>query len=108
MLNKNRPRPDQPYGVMTLMQLNWFLDRGALTWDPATRKLVIHYDRYHDAVASLIEQVMGIQLAGDHDAAARFITRWTTWDERHETLARALKASETNRYWIMRYAALGE
>ncbi len=108
MLNKNRPRPDQPYGVMTLMQLNWFLERGALAYDPATRKLAIHYDRYHDAVASLIEQVLKIQHDGDRAAAERFIARWTTWDDRHVALSGAMKAAETNRYWRMKFAALGE
>jgi hypothetical protein len=108
MLHKNRPRPDQSYGVMRLMQLNWFLDRGALAYDSATRKLAIRYDRYHAAVASLIDQVLAIQYEGDRAAAERFIERWTSWDERHEALAAALRAGERNRYWRMRYAALGE
>lgn len=108
MLNKNRPRPDQSYGVMTLMQLNWFLDRGALVYDAGSRKLTIRYERYHDAVASLIEQVLALQLAGDREAAERFIARWTAWDERHQALSSALRAAETNRYWRVTFAALGD
>ena len=30
VLQKNRPRRDQPYGTMQLIQWNWFLDRGLL------------------------------------------------------------------------------
>jgi len=108
MLNKSKPRRDQPYNVMQLMQLNWFLDQGALSWDQATHKLAIHYDKYPGAVASLLEQVLAIQWSGDRAAADRFIDRWTTWDERHESLAQAMRANETSRYRIVRYAALGE
>ena len=34
VLNDNRPRRDQPYQLMQLVQFNWFLDKGLLTpWD---------------------------------------------------------------------------
>ncbi len=108
MLQKNRPRPDQSYGVMQLMQLNWFLERGVLAYDPVSETLSIHYDRYHDTVASLIEQVLGLQYAGDLNAARQFIARWTAWDKRHESLAEAMRAAETSRFRRMQYAALGE
>jgi hypothetical protein len=107
-LQKNRPRPDQVYQVMQLMQFNWYLDRGLLTFDPGTKKLSIHYQRYDEAVASLLAQVLEIQLAGDLAAARSFIERWTAWDERHQALADAMRASETSRFRLVRYAALGE
>ncbi|HYM80389.1 MAG TPA: NUDIX hydrolase, partial [Candidatus Limnocylindria bacterium] len=57
VLLKSRPRRDQVYGVMQLMQLNWYLDKGSVAFDPATKKLRIRYDRYHDSVASLLREV---------------------------------------------------
>lgn len=108
MLNKTRPRPDESYGVMQLMQLNWFLEHGALVYDVATKKLSIRYERYPAAVATMLERVIAIQSAGDRAAAAQFIARWATWDERHESLARAMRATETSRFRLVRYAALGE
>ena len=33
VLQKNRPRREQPYQTMQLIQWNWFLDRGLLTVD---------------------------------------------------------------------------
>ncbi len=107
MLLKNRPRPDETYGVMQLMQMNWFLDKGALTFDPAG-KLVIHWERYPAAVSSLLGQVLELQWNGDHGAARRFVDRWTTWDDRHVRLAAAMKAAETSRFTLVHYAALGE
>jgi hypothetical protein len=108
VLLKSRPRPDQVYGVMQLMQMNWFLEHGVLEFDPETKKLRIHYERYHEAVASLLREVIGVQLAGDKAAADRFIARWTAWDGRHEALAAAMRAAETSRYRLVRYGVFGE
>jgi hypothetical protein len=106
MLNKTRPRPDQSYGQMQLMQLNWFLEKGALLYSPATRKLSVRYDRYHAAVASLIAEVLKIQYEGDRAAAERFIARWTKWDDRHEAIARAMRETESSRFRLMNYGVL--
>ena len=108
MLNKTQPRPDESYGVMQLMQLNWFLDQGALVYDKATKQITVRYERYPAAVASLLEAVTAIQANGDRAAADRFIARWATWDARHESLGRAMRATETSRYRLVRFAALGE
>jgi hypothetical protein len=107
-LLKNRPRLDEAYGVMQLMQFNWLLEHGALEIDPASHRLLIHYDREHEAVGSLLEQVMAVQSAGDPEKAKAFITRWTTWDARHDAIAAAMRATETSRFRLVRYAALGE
>ncbi|MGZ8421073.1 MAG: hypothetical protein ACXWU3_16535, partial [Allosphingosinicella sp.] len=69
-LQNNRPRREQPYNMMQLMQWNWFLDRKVLSFDPATAKLGIDYDRYHEAVRDLLTQVIAIQEAGDAAAAS--------------------------------------
>ena len=108
MLNKIQPRPDESYGVMQLVQLNWFLEQGALVYDKATKQLTVRYERYPAAVASLLEAVTAIQANGDRAAADRFIARWATWDARHESLGRAMRATETSRYRLVRFAALGE
>ena len=80
-LQNNKPRREQPYNMMQLMQWNWFLDRKVLSFDPATAKLTVDYDRYHDAVRDLLKQVIAIQEAGDAAAAAAFIDRWGRWDD---------------------------
>lgn len=108
VLQRARPRRDQPYNAMQLMQWNWFLEKGLLRFDGAG-KLAIAYDRYHDAVAALLKEVLSLQSAGDPAKADAFIVRYSTWDEaRHGQLAAALRASPTKRFRLMRYAALGE
>ena len=77
-LQNVKPRSDQPYQTMQLVQFNWFLDKGLLRADPATARLTIDYDRYSDTVDSLLKEVLRLQLAGDK-AARAFFGKWTTW-----------------------------
>jgi hypothetical protein len=107
-LQNNKPRREQPYNMMQLMQWNWFLDRKVLTFDPATAKLSIDYDRYHEAVRDLLKQVIAIQEAGDPKAAAAFVDRWGTWDEKlHRRVAANIRAQQRYRFRLFEYGALG-
>jgi hypothetical protein len=106
-LQNNPPRREQPYNMMQLMQWNWFLDRKVLSFDPATAKLDIDYGRYHDAVRDLLKQVIAIQEAGDAKAAAAFIDRWGSWDEKlHGRVAANIRAQQRYRFRLFEYAAL--
>lgn len=108
-LQNNRPRREQPYNMMQLMQWNWFLDRGVLTFDPASAKLSIHYDRYHDAVRDLLKQVLALQEAGDSKQVAAFVERWATWDENlHGRVAANIRAQQRYRFRLFEYGALGQ
>jgi hypothetical protein len=107
VLQKNRPRRDQPYQTMQLIQWNWFLDRGLLTAESG--RLRIHYERYDEAVSTLLAAVLELQADGDRDAANDFVDRWTSWDDSlHGAVARRMRESETTRFALVRYEALGE
>lgn len=109
VLQVNRPRRDQPYNSMQLMQWNYFLEKGLLRFDARAGKLAINYPRYHQVVAALLKEVLEVQVAGDAKKADAFITRYSAWDEAlHGKIAAALRASPTKRFRLMRYAALGE
>jgi hypothetical protein len=108
-LQSVRPRRDQPYQTMQLMQMNYFLEKGLLEWDAAPQAIVVHYDRYHDTVAALLREVLAVQREGDKAASDRFIERYTTWSpDLHEPLAARMRAAAPYRFRIVRYAALGE
>jgi hypothetical protein len=107
VLQKTRPRRDQPYQTMQLIQWNWYLDRGLLSIEDG--RLAIDYARYPDAVSSLLAEVLELQRSGDRDAADAFVERWTGWDEaRHGAIARRMRDAETTRFALVRYGALGE
>ena len=108
-LQKVKPRRDQPYQTMQLMQFNWFLDKGVLRFNPATGKLAIDYGRYRPAVEGLLREVLAVQDAGDPARSDAFIKHWSGWDEKlHGRLAEAMRAQERYRYRLVTYAALGD
>lgn len=109
VLQVTRPRRDQPYQSMQLMQWNYFLENGLLRFDAKTGRLAIAYDRYHDVVTALLREVLAVQSAGDRKRAESFISRYSGWSEDlHGRIAAALRATPTKRFRLMRYAALGE
>ena len=107
MLQNNKPRREQPYNMMQLMQWNWFLDRKVLRFDPASAKMTIDYERYHDAARDLLKEVLALQENGDPAAVAAFIARWGNWDEGlHERVAANIRAQQRYRYRLFDYSAL--
>ena len=105
VLQKNQPRREQAYQTMQLIQWNWFLDKGLLRFEDGA--LAIDYDRYPDAVSSLLAEVIDLQYRGDRDTANAFVDAWTNWDEAlHGVIAESMKAAEGSRYRLVTYEAL--
>jgi hypothetical protein len=109
VLQNNKPRREQPYNMMQLMQWNWFLDKGVLAFDPATAKLSIDYDRYHNAARDLLKEVLALQDRGDKAAALAFIDRWGKWDDNlHGRIAANIRSNQRYRFRLFEYAAATE
>lgn len=107
VLQNNKPRRDQPYNTMQLMQWNFFLENGLLTFENG--KLRIHYDKYHNVVGKLLAKVLEAQYAGDKAAADRFIDQYTVWkDDLHGVIAQNIRAQQRYRFRLFKYAALSE
>jgi hypothetical protein len=99
-----RPLRYQPYPTLWLMELNYFLEHGVLVYE--TGGLGIRYDRHGEAVTGMLGELLAIQEEGSKPAAAAFIGRYSSWDDRHETLARTMRAVERYRYVDDRYGLL--
>ena len=109
VLQNNRPRRDQPYNTMQLMQWNFYLQNGLLSFDPATKTLRIHYDKYHEVVGKMLERTLAVQYAGDKAASDKFIDDYSQWDENlHGVIAANIRAQQRYRFRLFKYAALGE
>ena len=108
VLQNNQPRTaDQPYQTMQLMQMNYFLERGLLSFDPSSARLEIHYDRYHEVISQMLNDVLNIQQQGDSKAASDFIQKYISWTpELHEKLAQRLRDASSYRFLMVRYKAL--
>ncbi|HEV2861141.1 MAG TPA: hypothetical protein VGX48_09055 [Pyrinomonadaceae bacterium] len=109
VLQNNKPRRDQAYNTMQLMQWNFFLEHGLLSFDRETGKLRVNYDRYRDVVGKLLERVLEVQHEGDKAAADRFIDQYARWDDTlHGVVAAGIRARQRYRFRLYKYAALGE
>ncbi|HEY9284179.1 MAG TPA: hypothetical protein VIP46_12060, partial [Pyrinomonadaceae bacterium] len=109
VLQNNRPRRDQPYNTMQLMQWNFFLENGLLEFDRASRRLKIDYGKYHDVVGRLLARVLEVQYQGDRAAAEQFVGQYTAWDDTlHGAVAQNIRDQQRYRFRLFRYAALGE
>ena len=106
-LQKVKPRSDQPYQTMQLMQQNYMLKHGALNL--VNGQLKINYDKYHASVESMLKEVLDIQFSGDRARAQSFITQYSRWDrEFHGNLAQRILQASPHRYTLVTYSALGE
>ena len=109
VLQNNRPRRDQPYNTMQLMQWNFFLENGLLSFDPATKTMRVHYEKYHDVIGKMLEKTLAVQYEGDKAASDRYIDQYTKWDENlHGVIAANIRAQQRYRFRVFKYAALGE
>jgi hypothetical protein len=104
-----QPRAEQPYQSMQLMQFNFFMEMGLLELDTESGLLTVNYDRYHEVVTQMLEQVLQIHYSGDYELANEFVARWNYWDDKlHGQLAALMQESGIYRRTMVRYHALGD
>ena len=109
VLQKNQPRMDQPYQTMQLMQFNYFLENGLLSFDPSDARLEINYKQYNRVIRQLLSEVLSIQNQGNSEKAREFIEKYIDWSpEVHDRLAQRLRDSSRYRFLMVRYKALQE
>ncbi len=109
VLQNNKPRRDQPYNTMQLMQWNFFMENGLLKFDPSSKTLRINYDKYHEVAGKMLRKVLAVQHEGDKAATDRFIDEYTKWDENlHGVIAKNIRDRQKYRFRLFKYAALGE
>ncbi len=109
VLIDNRPRRDQTYQTMMLMQWNFYMEHGLLAFDGASGTVGIRFEKYHEVIAALMAQILALQSRGDKRAADDFIARYTAWDESlHGVIARKLREVARYRYTIFSFGVLGD
>jgi len=109
VLQNNKPRRDQPYNTMQLMQWNFFLENGLLSFDQSSHTMRIHYDKYHSVIGKLLAKVLDVQYQGDKAAADKFVDQYTSWDENlHGAVAKNIRDQQQYRFRLFKYAELGE
>jgi hypothetical protein len=107
VLNEVKPRRDQAYQTMQLMQFNYFLQNGLIAFDKAAGAIGIDYGKFHQVVAAMLREVLELQYRGDKAASDAFIERYALWnDDLHGVLGKKLLAAQKYRRWLVDYAVL--
>ena len=92
---------------MQLIQFNWFLKYGLLSFDSEHQELLIDYSKYRAAVKSLLAKILQLQVDGDEATAEAFIESSTQWDESvNGVIAAKLRAAEESRFLLVTYDAI--
>jgi hypothetical protein len=102
----SEPARASAYPTMWLMQQNWLLEHGALSFSAG--RVSIDYARLPRAVEGMLREVLRIQRAGDRAAAEAFVERWARWDPEVQGVLGAALDQAAPRHWLMRYPALDE
>jgi hypothetical protein len=103
-LRPARPLRTQPYQLLGLMRLNHALESGYLRIE--SDGIHIDHDRLEATVTALLREVLAIQDAGTHVDSSAFIERYSTWDDRHERIAAAMRSARQHRYVLHRFPVL--
>jgi hypothetical protein len=107
VLQNNKPRRDQPYNTMQLMQWNFYLENGLLSFTDG--KLQVHYEKYHSVVGKMLAKTLEVQYQGDKAAVDRFIEQYTKWDDNlHGLVAKNIRDQLRYRFRLFKYGVLGE
>jgi hypothetical protein len=107
VLQANKPRRDQPYNTMQLIQWNFFMENNLLSFDDQKRKLKIDYEKYHNVIGNLLAKVLEMQYEGNNEAVNQFIDRYTKWDEKlHGEIAKNIREHQRYRFRLFKYSVL--
>lgn len=109
ILLKNKPRREQDYNTMKLIQFNWFIEHGLLRFDEENETLMIDFSKYHSNVEGLLTRVLAAQSGGNETKAEAFIEAYTNWNESVSgVIADKMKATEKHRFTMVTYDAVDQ
>ena len=66
---------EETHSQMAAVQIGWYLDAKAMTWDGGSKQIRIDFDKIPEAVESLAREVASIQLTGDPDRAKDLVEK---------------------------------
>lgn len=91
---KAKPNLSQAHRVRTVMQLNYFINEGAI--EIKDKLLHIHYDKVIPAAQKMLKEIIDVQLSGNFEKGEKFVLDNFNWTKDMEMMAEKLrKVSKT-------------
>jgi len=86
----------EAHGRANMIQYNYLMDQGAITYDEKSMRYDVHLDEMGDAIKSLCHDLCMVQAKGNYDAAQAFLDKWGTVPERVENDLKRLESIPTD------------
>jgi len=67
---------DEAHGKGSLIQLNWMMEKKAISYDTAKGNYRVNFDLFADANKSLAARLLEIQARGDYEESVKFLARY--------------------------------
>ncbi len=80
LLPFKEPASDEAHRSREIMQLNYFIHHGAISFKPGS-PLKINIDSFPEVAQKMLTEIIQLQLDGDAEKAKAFATQWTRWNE---------------------------
>jgi hypothetical protein len=61
----------EAHGKAAIVSLNFLMERGGITYDPATQRYAINFDQFDSAISALANELLLIEAEGDYARAKR-------------------------------------
>ena len=79
----------EAHGAAEMMEFNYFLEQGAITYDPKTSRYAIDFTKMQTAIASLAKELLEIEATGDRNRAEQ-------WFKKYDSMPSELKSALAN------------
>ena len=67
---------EEAHGKGALIQMNWMMEKGALSYDEKSGTYSIHFDKVKEANHGLSKALLDIQRTGDYDGCSAFMEKY--------------------------------
>jgi hypothetical protein len=96
-LLKAKPEMSQAHRIRTVMQLNYFIEKGALDLDNEGI-LHVNFEKMVPAAKAMLEDDVKLQLSQDPKNAEAFVNKYFQWTENIEKCAKNIRKTDNNLY----------
>jgi hypothetical protein len=97
----SEPNITQPHRVRELMQLNYFIEKGALEIQKGS-KLSVNLEKILPAAREMLTEVIKIQLEGNADKARIFVDKYRQWNNTMQYISEIKQSLSPKPYKILK------
>ncbi|MFI3241927.1 MAG: hypothetical protein R3Y43_05110 [Alphaproteobacteria bacterium] len=97
-----KPQLAQPHRMADLMQFNYLLENGAISFDKKNM-LNIDFEKFEPVIDALLEETIKVQLSKSPEVAKEFIDRYSNWGTHNVRIAKELQKLGVKNYKLIVY-----